>query len=128
MASSRGDIEGCKAILEARGTDLLHEKDREGLVALLRAIQFDRAATVEFLISQGADINCLGPNLETALHIACKFQAIHCISFIIDQAGPEILSKGDTNGWSPLHYCAIYGSSHQHFFLFPHSPSRLTSC
>ena len=76
---------------------------------LMRAIQFDRLQTVEFLLSVGADINALGPNKETVLHIACKFQAIHCVTFIIEQAGSDILSKPDTNGWTPLHYCAIYG-------------------
>ena len=47
---------------------------------------------------------------ETLLHIAVRFGAFDCLSFLLNKVtSPEQLAEPDIEGRTPLHYCIEYG-------------------
>ncbi len=99
QAAKEGDLAKVKALLE-KNTDLINAKNENGQTPLHIAASGGQLAVVEFLISQGADINLRQNNGATALHFACFGGHRDVVEWLIDN-GADVNSK-DNNGLTPL--------------------------
>lgn len=94
---------------------LLESHSPEGFTALTLAAHFGHTETLEFLISQGADVNAISRHAMnvTPLHAALFGRQIETAKVLV-AAGADVTPKrGGTGwpraGWTALHYCAGYG-------------------
>lgn len=120
-AASLGKIEPVKKFLEAGMS--VDAEDSEGNTALLQAAQGGHSGMVDFLISQGADVNYVGPGWETALISAARSGDVASVKRLLD-AGAKADQKNEDN-WSPLTVAAFEGHSEVTDLLAPVSRGML---
>jgi ankyrin repeat protein len=120
-AASLGKMEPVKKFLEAGMS--VDAEDSEGNTALLQAAQGGHSGMVDYLISQGADVNYVGPGWETALISAARSGDVASVKRLLD-AGAKADQKNE-DSWSPLTVAAFEGHSEVTDLLAPESRGML---
>ena len=69
--SRKGDLTNIKSLID-KGVDINSSEDKRGNTALIAAVSAKQYATIEYLVSQGANVNKTNSNGNTALHAAIE--------------------------------------------------------
>ena len=104
-ACGHGDLNVVKAQLSS-GADV--ELTYKGLTALLAASMQGQYIVVDFLLSQGANIEASLYEGVTSLHLSCH-RGNHNITKLLISKGADIESRTTDNGRTPLHVASIDG-------------------
>lgn len=92
------------AILErVKNVKDIEEKDIYGRTLLINACFYGRLSTVEYLLSQGANVDATDINLYTPLHAAAQESHLEIMELLI-KANADI-NAADSNGNTPLMVC-----------------------
>lgn len=103
-APSQEDVVSDDAILErVKNVKDIEEKDIYGRTMLINACFYGRASTVEYLLSQGANVNVTDVNLYTPLHAAAQESQLEIMELLIN-ANADV-NAVDSNGNTPLMVC-----------------------
>lgn len=105
-AAADGDLEKVKVLLQ-HTPSLINELDYDGNTALMCASIKGNKTVVEFLLSQGAEVNEAGANKWTALMYAAWQGHNDVVEFLISK-GAKVNVK-NVEGNTSLMYAAIYG-------------------
>lgn len=98
-------------------------EDEHGNSALLTAADRGHGHVVDYLISQGADVNFVGARWDTPLISAARGGDLESVQRLVD-AGAKIEAKNEEN-WSALTAAAFSGSTKVVEFLAPKSKDFL---
>ena len=107
-AAKKGDIEKARMLLSQDET-LIDARDKDGSTALHCATWKGLQSMVEFLLSQGADVNARNQNDHwgtTALHAAAHANQ-PAIAELLIEAGADVNAL-DLNGKTPLHHTTFH--------------------
>ncbi len=111
--SKNGDLTNIKSLIE-KGIDINSSEDKRGNTALIAAVSGKQYATVEYLISQGADVNRTNSKGNTALHTAIeKGDKVAVKLLLTHNASTEIQTD---SGVTPL-FMAIIAKNKEIFEL-----------
>ena len=120
-AAALGKMDAVRKFLEAgMGVDA---DDSEGNTALLQAAKGGHAAIVDYLITQGADVNYVGPGWDTALISAARSGDVATVRRLME-ANAKADQKNEDN-WSPLTVAAFEGHTEVVDLLAPLSRATL---
>ncbi|CAF0899713.1 unnamed protein product [Adineta ricciae] len=70
--------------------EIINESAADGMKPLLLAANFQQADIVYLLLKNGADINGVNNEQQTALHLACKSGSMTCAFYLIEVGGLSI--------------------------------------
>jgi len=94
--------------------DDIERPDVQGLTMLMWASAYGQTPTVQLLLSMGADVNCIGREEETPLHLAASAppsSGCHELLTLLLRSGARVDSE-DENGVTPLMFACINNHSH----------------
>merc|ERR1719400_1642843 len=92
-----------------RGDDI-ERPDVQGLTMLMWASAYGQTPTVQLLLSLGADVNCMGREEESPLHLAAS-SGCHELLTLLLRSGARVDSE-DENGVTPLMFACMNNHSH----------------
>ena len=117
------DVDVMQAIL-ARGVDVNSVTLHAGETALMDAAQTDNRVLCAFLIAQGADLDKVSPDGESAIHIAIQYNSHKALSLLLQNRANCLLKT--RAGETILHYAAQYGNLECLKILHAHDLSALS--
>merc|ERR1719222_913283 len=82
----------------------------EALRMLMWASAYGQTPTVQLLLSLGADVNCMGREEESPLHLAAS-SGCHELLTLLLRSGARVDSE-DENGVTPLMFACMNNHSH----------------
>ena len=108
-AAVNGDWETVKQLLE-REPSLINVTDDGGVTLLHFAASNSNIVVLEYLISQGADVNVKAQYGETPLHWATRWNSdVDVLEYLVSR-GNDVNVK-EIYGHTPLHFAAMVNSS-----------------
>ncbi|XP_060756563.1 transient receptor potential cation channel subfamily A member 1b [Neoarius graeffei] len=105
FACTQGAMEAVQAMLlpyEMRMDEIINIRDAANQTPLHRAALFNHVDLATYLVSKGADINCVDCKGFTPLLLATTSSAWKTVSFLLSK-GADFRIKGKT-GWNFLHF------------------------
>jgi len=101
-----GDVEQVRALV-AQDAGLVNATDNEGRYPIHRAAEAGHIAMLEYLLSQGTDINAPVRHGSQPIHYAAEGGHIAMVEYLLSQ-GADI-NASDRHGRQPIHYAAQRG-------------------
>jgi len=106
-AVTDGNLEALRELLDKGANPNEYNSEIDGSILIHLGVQCDRLDIVDFLIANGADIDAVTTEGNTALHIATEKKSNPMIRTLLDKgANPNFIN---TAGASPLHLAAVLG-------------------
>ncbi|MRR21609.1 hypothetical protein EG830_01345 [bacterium] len=105
-ALKNNDLPKVKILLKDN-PQLLSSRDESGNTPLHLAARQKQYETVSYLLSEGADVNCVNTNQVTPLHISASIGSPEITGLLIGKGADVRLA--DYQLYTPLHYAAANG-------------------
>ncbi|UZJ52410.1 hypothetical protein CBS101457_001730 [Exobasidium rhododendri] len=107
-AAREGRVEILKWLVEEAGA-LVEMEDREGETALHKASLAGKLPALTYLLSSGAEANCVDADGWTPLHNACSRGYLDIVKVLVEKNASLINVKGGRGGWTSLMSAASHG-------------------
>ena len=110
-AAGSGSVEDVKHFVEERGVDVNTICHSWGQTPLHLAGMKNTLEVVQYLVSQGADVNATDCSGDTPLYKAAEYNSVDMVKYFIS-LGADVHAKQKNNGdYTPLLYCTATSNS-----------------
>eukprot|EP00347_Sterkiella_histriomuscorum_P018106 403346765 len=124
MAVESNNLEMVKYIRGLDGVQV-DQQDESGLTPIYVSCHNGSVEIVEYLLSQGANLNVRGPKDSTVLHTAAERDFYEIIKLILEK-DPELIYEQDENGNTALHTAIVWSSMNVIQLMFSKGGEKLT--
>ncbi|XP_052783890.1 tyrosine-protein kinase HTK16-like isoform X2 [Mya arenaria] len=96
-------------IVKSKFCPPVNAKSDWGTTALHDACYYGFEDCADIVVRNGADVNALDKDGQTALHKCCKGNKAGIISILINEGQADVNMRNPKSGWTPMHQAAYKG-------------------